>query len=268
MVYLRNNRQKQYNRKASTTPNKTRGKTPKKRSISKTPPKISTTPNKKKKPSATKSPKQDLKLSPSKEVIFLSQFSSFKVGDGTDFNFERNFPRDEEEEKKKEEELEQNKKIEEEQEEQNREEEFDIEAREEKEEVELIEHFIEKKNKETASLDWKKIRKSKLFILYSKNYQRLASRLKQILDILYNRSGGDQDESLVESSSCDHEDVFVVQIREPNVKSKKTVISTCEKHHVSNNNADLLGTLDFLYSQIVLKCFIPESKKIPGRLND
>ncbi len=48
MVYLRNSRQKQYNRKASTTPNKTRGKTPKKRSISKTPPKISTTPNKKK----------------------------------------------------------------------------------------------------------------------------------------------------------------------------------------------------------------------------
>jgi hypothetical protein len=263
-VYLMNSRQKQANRKASKTPpnknpNKTRSKSPNKNAMNTTPPKTPTRIGKtpKKKISVTKSPIFEerqllqMKMTPTKEMIVIKEFASFKMSGG---------PLSQKEKEGHVEEVYQS-------------EEILNEIITEKEDQKItIQRFLEKKIKETTiPLDWKKIRFSKLYILYSTKYEWLSGILKEILDTLYQLSGGEEEEEpFVDSSpyNQDQEDTFVVKIREPKLKSKRTVLSTCEHHHIFSNESDLSGTLQFLFSEVVLKSFLPESKKIPGRLND
>ena len=123
-------------------------------------------------------------------------------------------------------------------------------------EAQIIKNFIETKM-ENKDLHLNKIRNSKFFLIYSKYYEHLTTILKQMLETIYKLSDGDEGESIADITFLDQQqvDVFVVKIREPNEKVKKTVISTSDKHIVLYNKTDLNQNFEFLYKEIVLKSF-------------
>jgi hypothetical protein len=91
----------------------------------------------------------------------------------------------------------------------------------------------------------------------------LTSLPKGLLDKL---SG---EESIVETSTYAGDgDMFVISIREPKQKSRKTLLSTVTEDYIYDKEYDVWGTLAFLYTKVVLTSFLLEKKKIAGRLSD
>jgi hypothetical protein len=107
------------------------------------------------------------------------------------------------------------------------------------------------------SLDLRKIEESKLFILTSKHFNRMAGLLKGLLDKIWKR------DSIVEISTFTGDtEMLVISVREPKKKSRKTILSSVQQDYIYDKEDDVWGALEFLYSKIVLSLFYDEKKKI------
>jgi hypothetical protein len=224
-------------------------KTPSKKSVKKTPLKKKTTSEQ----SIDQTSKCLLEITPTKQGLlvesFLSKLSIKNIED-----------RKEGEEKQQE-----NEKQEDQQEKhQEQQEDQDMILPEIEDPNKTIDDFIGQQPEiKSKTLDFRKIEDSKIYILQSKNYNRLTSLAKGFLDKI------SREESIVETSTyAGDENMFVISIREPKQKSRKTLLSTVNKDYIYDKEYDVWGTLEFLYTKVVLTSFLLEKKKIAGRLND